>query len=256
MPDIVSVQIYSLRSIGGFERQLASVAAAGYKHVELVGSHLDAPDVTRAALAAAGLTASSAHVGIAALRDRIDDVVAACGSLGIVDLYMPAVPREERASPGPYWSALGTELGGMADRCARDGVRLGYHNHDWELRAGDADRTGLDLLFEGAGQSPLSWQIDLAWLERGGADPVKLLQRYQPRITSAHVKDLAPEGENVGEDGWADVGSGRLDWRTLWPACLAAGAKWMVVEHDNPADPARSIARSLAFIRTLPGGAG
>jgi len=79
------------------------------------------------------------------------------------------------------------------------------------------------------------------------------MARYASRVTAAHVKDIAPAGQNLDQDGWADVGHGVLDWRDLWTACRNAGAKWMVVEHDKPADPAASVRRSLAFLRSLQG---
>ena len=40
---------------------------------------------------------------------------------------------------------------------------------------------------------------------------------------------------HMDTNGWCDVGSGVLDWPALWTAARAAGANWMVVEHDNPA---------------------
>ena len=251
MQDGVAVQLYSLRSLGGLERQLEAAADAGYRYVELLGAHVEDRAATRTALHSAGLYPCSAHTGLTALRERPDRIIAACHELGFSELYMPSVPREERDYPAPYWTAVGQELGRMAEHFAANGINLGYHNHDWELRASDGVRNGLDLLFAAAGGSPLAWEVDVAWLKRGGADPLELIRRYAGQINAAHVKDLAPEGKNLGEDGWADVGAGTLDWRALWAACREAGARWMVVEHDKPADPGASIARSLHFIRTL-----
>jgi sugar phosphate isomerase/epimerase len=44
-----------------------------------------------------------------------------------------------------------------------------------------------------------------------------------------------------------------LDWRDLWKAARAAGARWMVVEHDKPADPAETARASYAFISQMGG---
>jgi len=251
MNDPVSVQIYSLRKLGNLERELAIVAEAGYHNVELIGAHLEQPAVTRKALANAGLAVSSAHVSLAALRGRFDAVMEACQTLGFTELYMPAVPPGQRGSPAPFWSTLGHELGTMAERSAREGINLGYHNHDWELSVGADGKDGLSLIFGAAGSAPLFWEVDLAWLARGGADPLALMARHAGRVNAAHMKDLAPAGTKLDEDGWADVGSGTLGWAALWPECRRAGARWMVVEHDNPADPARSVSTSLRFIRGI-----
>lgn len=74
------------------------------------------------------------------------------------------------------------------------------------------------------------------------------MERYRDRIISAHVKDIALTGQNEDQDGWADVGAGVLNWPDLWQAARSAGARWMVVEHDKPADPARTARNSYAYI--------
>jgi sugar phosphate isomerase/epimerase len=249
--DILSIQLYTMRSLGDFDRILDVVAEAGYRRVETVGAHLDDAATTAAKLAARGLQASSSHVGLAALRERPDAVIEAGRTLGIDQLFMPAVPPEQRDMAADGWRAVGRELGQIAERFRGEGIELGYHNHHWELAPVEGGRTALELLFEAAGSSPLTWQADIAWLVRGGADPKPWLERYRSRVTSAHVKDLAPSGQNRDEDGWADVGAGVLDWRDLWQACRAAGARWMVVEHDKPGDPARSARASFDFLNSM-----
>jgi sugar phosphate isomerase/epimerase len=249
--DVLSIQLYTMRSLNDLDRILDAVAAAGYRHVETVGSHLDDAAATRAKLDARGLKASSSHVGLAALRERPDAVAEAAKTLGFEQLFMPAVPLEQRAMAADGWRALGQELGQIATRLQAQGVQLGYHNHDWELEPKAGDKTALELIFEAAEGSPLTWQADVAWLVRGGVDPIAWLQRYRSRLVSAHVKDIAPEGQNEDQDGWADVGAGVLDWRDLWRACREAGAKWMVVEHDKPSDPARTARASFDYLKRI-----
>jgi hypothetical protein len=101
----------------------------------------------------------------------------------------------------------GRELGTLATRFADAGIQLGYHNHNWELKPEDGGTTALELVFAKAEGSPLTWQADVAWLVRGGAEPDMWLWRYRDRLVSAHVKDIAPAGEKLDEDGWADVGA-------------------------------------------------
>jgi sugar phosphate isomerase/epimerase len=248
----LSIQLYSLRALPTLQIILDTAKSAGYQHVELIGSHLDDSAGVKRALDERGLSVSSAHVGIAALRERFDVVMQACISLGFTQLFMPSVPSDERQSPEPYWTLLGRELGQMALRARDKGIELGYHNHHWELRVQTDGRSALDCMFAGAGDAPLKWQIDVAWLARGGVDPVLWLTRYRDRVVSAHAKDLAPSGTKTDEDGWDDVGLGVLDWRNaLAPACAANGARWLVAEHDKPSDPARFARNSFAFLNSL-----
>ncbi|MBZ6076669.1 sugar phosphate isomerase/epimerase family protein [Microvirga puerhi] len=249
--DILSIQLYTLRMMESLDRILDTVADAGYRNVETVGSHLDDAAGVKAKLAARGLKASSSHVSLAALRDKPEAILHACRTLGFKDLFMPAVPPEQRDMPAEGWRSLGLELGRISERFHEHGIRLGYHNHHWELKPKEGEKTALELIFEAAGSSPLTWQVDVAWLARGGADPEHWIHRYRDRVTAAHVKDIAPTGQNEDQDGWTDVGAGILDWRDLWRICRDAGAEWMVVEHDKPADPARTARNSFIFLQNI-----
>ena len=59
-----------------------------------------------------------------------------------------------------------------------------------------------------------------------------------------HVKDLAagPERTDV------PAGEGVLRWEEILPAASAAGARWWIIEQDNPTDP---IAEALRAIRNM-----
>jgi sugar phosphate isomerase/epimerase len=119
--DILSIQLYTLRSLGDLERVLDTVQHAGYGHVETIGSHLEKAENVRAKLDARGLKVSSSHVSLPAVRERPDQVVQACHTLGFDQLFMPAVPSEDREKDASYWRALGHELGEIALGCASTG---------------------------------------------------------------------------------------------------------------------------------------
>jgi len=250
LPLTPSIQIYSLRKLGDFDRQLDVVAEAGFRHVELIGALLEDAAATRAKLDARGLRASSSHIGLAMLRERPDAVAAACRMVGFTELFVPSVPLAERDSDGPYWEALGRELAGYAQRLADQGIALGYHNRDCDVKPRQDGRIPLELLLGGA-DSPLRWQVDVMWLVRGGVDPLAWLQRYAGRVTSVHASDLAPAGQKLDEGGWADLGTGTLDWPKLAVACRVAGARWLVAEHDNPSDGARFACNSYTYLNRL-----
>jgi sugar phosphate isomerase/epimerase len=173
-----------------------------------------------------------------------------CGTLGTELLVLWGMPEGDRPQNSAGWQMLGAELGRIGGRLARHDVRFAFHNHDWELGRLDDGRVALEHLFAGA-EGTLGWQPDLAWVARGGEEVEPLLDVLGHLIVSAHVKDLAHPGENLAEDGWADLGAGRLDWRSWWPRLIGHGARLMVLEHDEPADPERFLRASVAYARTL-----
>jgi len=77
------------------------------------------------------------------------------------------------------------------------------------------------------------------------------VRRHAHLIVACHVKDLAAAGLCVDEDGWADLGEGRMPWGTLCTAARSAGAGLMVLEHDAPRDPERFLRNSVAAARRL-----
>jgi sugar phosphate isomerase/epimerase len=68
--DILSIRLYTLRSLHSLDAVLDTVAAAGYRFVEGIGSHLDDPATVKAKADERGLRFSSSHVSLAALRER------------------------------------------------------------------------------------------------------------------------------------------------------------------------------------------
>lgn len=244
----LSIQLYSLRNYGDLARQLAGLSKAGFARVELIGSHLDNPKETRDLLDDHGMAAPTAHVSMDALRNRLDQVAEQAQIVGIKELYMPALPDAERDMPADGWRRAGAELGWMAAKMQAHGLALGYHNHDWELRPLADASLPLAHLFAGAEGSPLTFEADLAWIIRGGGEPLDIMKALQSRLTAVHVKDLAPAGQNIDEGGWAYIGSGTLDWPYLWGESLKLGAKWMVLEHDNPKDPIRFAEAARTFL--------
>jgi sugar phosphate isomerase/epimerase len=250
-PAFIAIQLYSLRNHGPLPEQLDIVRDAGFGAVELTQGQLGEPAATQALLEARGLECPSAHVSMPWLRERLDHVIEATTRLGIGELAMPALPVEEREMDAEGWRAAGRELGGIAQRLAEHGVILAYHNHAWEMPPLADGAVPLDLLLDAGREQGLTWQADLAWVVRGGADPAATLARHGDVLASVHVKDLAPAGAAVDEDGWADVGHGTMDWADLWRRCWANKRRWMIAEHDLPSDGARFCQRSLATMARL-----
>ena len=244
----IAIQLYTLRDYGTLEEQLALASEVGYPAVELVGTHDRSAEEMSALLGEYGLKAPTAHIGIGTLRDNLDSVIDFAKDVGIETVVMPWLPAEERPEAAEGWRELGQELSGIGARLQEEGLQLAYHNHDFEMREIDG-RLALDWLLEAAEPGQLMWQADVAWVTRGGQDPAELLRRYAGRVASIHAKDLAPEGENEDQGGWADVGYGTLDWDGVLAAAAQAGADWYIIEHDQPADHPQTVNRGIETLR-------
>jgi len=244
----LSLQLFSMKSLGTFEAQFSAAARAGYRQVELLEEHLREASEIRNLLARHALEAPSAHVGLHELRTRWAQVIDACHQCGTRMLFVPHLDSPEAQRERNYWLRFGHELGEMAERLKAEGLILGYHNKLEGLDRLLGHRYGLELLFDAAKGSVLVWQADIGWLARAQASPAEWLRRYANILVSAHIKDQAPESEDDAEGGWSDVGAGLLVWPSLWRAAVSHGAGLLVVEHDKPREPFSFAEASLKYL--------
>lgn len=240
-----SFQLYSARDFQPWENVLELVARLGYARVEGFAGAYGDPPALRAALDRNGLSMPSGHFGLDVLEDRFEEAAATASVLGIETLICPFLAPEQRPDDAAGWHALGERLARVGERCRIAGLGFAWHNHDFEL-APLADGTiPLRIVFDAAPH--ISWEIDVAWVARGGADPLAWIGEYAQRIRAVHVKDIAPAGEAADEDGWADVGHGTLDWPAIMKALReTTPANVFAMEHDKPSDLERFARRSIA----------
>ncbi|MBT2766269.1 sugar phosphate isomerase/epimerase [Stenotrophomonas sp. ISL-67] len=244
----IAVQMYTLRDAGSLDQQLKIVHDAGVSAVETVGTQNVSAAELKQRLDQYSIKAISSHVQLADLRGDLDGVVAFNRAIGNTTLVVPYLDKKDRPTDAAGWTALGQELGRMSTQLRAKGMRLAYHNHDFELVDFDG-KTGLELLFAAAGPD-LQTELDLAWVARAGYDPAVMLGKFQGRVFAVHAKDNAPKGQAENEGGFAAVGQGTLDWRAILPAAAGAGVQWYIVEHDQPRDPAKVIQTGADYLRT------
>lgn len=246
-------QLYSAREYPPFSEVFAKLGKAGYEEVEGYGAMYAGLDdaglkAMRADLDKNGLTMPTGHFGLDMLEGDPDRALKIAEVLGIEAIYAPYILPEHRPHDREGWHAFGARLQKAGRPFKAAGLDFGWHNHDFEFVALPDGAIPMEELL--AGGPELSWEADLAWVTRGGANAFRWIEMYGPRITAVHVKDIAPAGENNDEDGWADVGHGTLDWAKLMEALKASAARHYVVEHDKPKDLDRVVTRSIASFKS------
>lgn len=243
-----SFQLYSARNFLPWERMLALLADAGYRAVEGFGGVYGDPEAFRAALDRHGLAMPTGHFALDALEADFDGMRRVADTLGVGLLIAPYLPPEARPADAGGWRAFAARLARVGEAVEKAGYRFAWHNHDFEFRPLADGTMPMELILSEA--PSIGWEIDVAWVARGGGDPARWMERHGSRIVAAHVKDVARPGEGGEEDGWSDVGHGTLDWPRLF-GTLAAETKCAhyVMEHDNPNDIERFARRSIEAAR-------
>lgn len=247
-------QIYSARNFQPYSDIFVTLGKAGYAEVEGFGgiyADLDEAGLKslRAELDKNGLVMASGHFSPDFLDGQVKKSLTIAKTLGMDSIYAPHLAADQRPTDAAGWLAFGKRLHEMSKPYKDAGFEFGWHNHDFEFVKQADGSLPIEQIFEGA--PDISWEADIAWVIRGGGDPFAWIEKLGPRITSVHVKDIAPAGENKDEDGWADVGHGTVPWPKLIKALAGTKAKHFVVEHDNPNDIDRLITRSIASFKTF-----
>lgn len=241
-PPAISVQLYSIRDevAADLPRALARLADIGLTRVEpydIVGD----PEGLRDALAANGLTAPTAH---ARLEDDVDRVFAAAATVGVETVVHPMSPSEQWGTEDGV-IAVAEQLAAAAERAAVHGLRIGYHNHHWELESLFGGRTALELFAERAGPE-VALELDTYWAAVGGQDVPALLGRLGDRARLLHLKDGPITRDN---DEQLPLGGGAMPVAEILEAATAA--ELGVLEFDAYAgDLFDGIAAGYAFARS------
>lgn len=244
-----SFQLYSARNFLPWDSILKRIAELGYTQVEGFGGVFEDAQSFRALMDENRLHMPTAHVSFDQMENDFDGVERTADTLGIQSIFCPYLDAEHRPVDQAGWVNFAHRLSAINERVRATGRHFGWHNHDFEFVAASDGSIPQETILNAA--PDIDWEADIAWIIRGGGDPMDWIGRHGNRITAVHVKDIAPEGENADEDGWADVGHGTVDWQALITALQAkTNTSHFVMEHDNPNDFDRFASRSIAALRT------
>ena len=248
-PDQISIQLFTLRDqlVIDLEGTIAALAAIGYTRVEHAGFVGRTVTAFKAALDAARIVATSGHVLIPQPFDAAAWMasLADANTLGSTYIVHPffginfATGEVTRSSS--LWRAFARDLN-RAGRMAREaGLKLGYHNHNWEFfrLTDNPSRTAFDILTDETDPDLVHLELDLFWATRGARDPVDIIEQNKGRILQYHVKDMNQAG------GFADPGQGLIDFARIFEDSRKAGAVEYIVERDDAGTPPRTPADAL-----------
>lgn len=247
-----SVQLYSVRNaleadLPGTIRRLSDI---GFSNVEPY-NFVARADELAAAFAETGITAPTGHAPL--LSEDQDEIFAAAKRLGIGTVIDPFLTPE-------HWqdaeSIRGTaeRLNAAARKGAEYGIRVGYHNHNWEIASKVEGTTALEY-FAGLLDPEVVLEVDTYWVAVGGEDPAAFLGRLGSRVVAVHLKDgpiRQLSGFDMDEFGaltktQLPAGDGDVDIRGILAAAEALEVG--VVEFDDfDGDIFDGVSASLAYL--------
>jgi sugar phosphate isomerase/epimerase len=263
----IGIQLYTVREdanrdLPGTLKRLATI---GYKEVETAGFYGKSGKELRAIFTDHGLSAPSAHTSMTEIQKNAQKLIDGAAELGAKYLVcsFPALPDGAAPASGKtlantitldHWKWNADQLNRFGELAKKAGLRAGYHNHNMEFR-NYGGKVGFDQLLQWTDPALITFELDLGWVVTAGADPVAYLKKHSQRISLLHVKDLRKDAVTLTEEvrpQTTEVGSGRLDWKSIFAACDPKQVQHYFVEQENFEQPAlEAVAKSYEYLSTL-----
>lgn len=182
------------------------------------------------------------------LETKFDKIVEDCKTLEVDLLRIGMLPFNNMRNLETVLEFT-REANEYAKRLKEHGINLYYHNHHVEFRKYNG-KFMLDIIAE---ECPdLGFELDLHWVQRGGANPIDLIEQYADRTELIHLKDyrvgeIPAEAFEALEEGdiakfypqfvniieFAELGQGSMDYKAIMEAAIeAGGVRYALVEQD------------------------
>ena len=171
---------------------------------------------------------------------------------------IPFLTDNMRTSLDDY-KRLAAKFNSAAEIVKSAGLKLAYHNHDFEFKDWGGGKTGYEVLLKETDPSLVNFEMDIYWVVRAGQDPIKIIKENPGRIKMWHLKDMAskqpPSYTTSGPQFFAPVGTGIINFKEIFKYKKESGMKYFFVEQDQTKLPVyEAIAKSFGYVKKLTGG--
>lgn len=253
------IQLYSLRNElpKGVEEVIRKVAEAGYSFVEAYGYSFEtgfwgsSAKEFRALLDKYHLTCPSSHYDFSAYEKSGDteiitkyiETAKTMGSDYIVIPHINPTIYKDLALTKAWLAKINTAAKMIGDA----GLKLSYHNHDFEF-VDLGDTTAYELLLKGTNPNLVDFEMDIYWVVSAKKDPLKLFNDHPGRFKLWHIKDMKKTDNSKN----TEIGSGTINYPSIIKKAKKAGLKYAFMEQENfDIDAYKSINTSSKYLQKV-----
>lgn len=217
----ISLQLYSIHeeTTNDFAGSVKRVGEIGFHGVEFAGYGGLSAGEQQKLLENSGLYSVGTHAGLTVFEENFEaelNYSKAIGSKYIICPYAKLDSIEEIEH-------LAEVLNKAAARAAKEGIKVGYHNHAHEFVKFNGTYA-MDLLAEKTDDNVVL-ELDVFWVAYAGVDPIEYIKKWGKRVELIHIKQINDKKENV------DVADGIIDMKRIKEA--AKYATYFVLEHEE-----------------------
>lgn len=261
----LALQLYTIRDAMATDvpGSLKRVSDIGFKYLELAG-YADGkfyqmePADFKKLVNDLGMEILSSHTQVEAQGITLDNARKMAedhAKLGVKYCIQPWVVPEAR-KPLANWHKMAADWNKVGGIMKEFGLQFGYHNHNFEFEVLEGKVPYYDVLLAELDKDLVTMEIDLFWTTKAGQNLVEIFNKYPGRFQLFHMKDMftseAPYYTTDGEDDFAPVGAGVINFKEILAARDVAGMKYMIVEQDSTKDgkPFDAIQTSITNLTT------
>jgi len=270
----LGLQLYSLRDdmAKDFEGTLKKVSEMGYEYVEFAGYFDKTAKDIKAVMDKYGLKSISVHQGYDIfLADDAQEKIDFLKVLGVKYVVIPWMGVEKHKGSDDYEKTI-EELNSVNELLKKNGMQLGYHNHDFEFKKYD-NKFLLEWLLEDL-KGAMIPEIDTCWVHYAGINPQEYILKYKGRLPLLHLKDFVcknlaggPVYDLIDNEGKAEeapskedngfefrpVGDGIQDIPAIIKSAEECGTEYLIVEQDGFSDiePIKAVKRSIDYLKSI-----
>lgn len=261
----IGIGLFTLREqlTADVKATIAHVAKIGYNQVETYYGYpgkyevkgfwgLEAKDFNML-LKNNSLTCPSGHYNTTEFLSTGDEKILkshieVANSVGQKYFVIPALPTDIRTNGTlDDYKRMAARFNIAGELCKKAGLKLAYHNHNFEFKDQGNGITGYDILLKETDPKLVGFELDIFWAVNAGLNPVDMFKKNPGRYKMFHVKDMDKQDKAV----FAEVGSGRIDFKSIFAEAKMAGLDYIFTEQDLiKKDPYESITESYNYVKT------
>jgi sugar phosphate isomerase/epimerase len=217
----ISLQLYSIHeeTQKDFTGSVKRVGELGFRGVEFAGYGGLSSGEQKSLLAEKGLYSVGTHCGLQVFTDHFEEELQYSKEIGSKYIICPYAKLDTLEQI----EELAQILNEAAVKAAKEGIKVGYHNHDHEFVKING-KYALDLLAEMTSDDVIL-ELDVFWVAYAGVDPVEYIKKWGRRVELIHIKQIDQNRANV------DIGDGIIDMKQIKDA--AKYATYFVLEHEE-----------------------
>ena len=249
--DNFGLQLYTLRDVLPNDPKgiLKQVASFGYKQIESY-EHKDLGifwgmknTEFKKLMDDLGMTIISSHCDI---NTDFDRKAAEASEIGMKYLLCPWLGPQKKIDDFKKFAETFNQRG---ETCKKNGIRFGYHNHDYGFLALEG-KMPQDVLMQNTHKNLVDFEMDIYWVVTAGQDPIAWFDKYPGRFKLCHIKDRKKGAPLSQRDASVDLGTGSIDFKKILKDAGTKGMEYYIVEQEayentTPIDAAKADAQYL-----------